>query len=105
MQSGIIMNSDIGKYIQYVLGIDYSALEKTLFVSGESFVKKGATVTIDKSNKLNPVIVVKKGSQLLKLPIDKNIAIMDGKTVQLNTLNLFIASRTWVSQEAIDLIK
>ncbi|MDQ0089653.1 alkaline phosphatase [Paenibacillus anaericanus] len=105
MQSGIIMNSDIGKYIQYVLGIDYSALEKTLFVSGEAFVKKGATVTIDKSNKLNPVIVVKKGSQLLKLPIDKNIAIMDGKTVQLNTLNLFIVSKTWVSQEAIDLIK
>ncbi|AJS59745.1 alkaline phosphatase [Paenibacillus sp. IHBB 10380] len=105
MGSGVIMNSDIGKYIQHVSGLDVPALEKTLYVSGAAFIAKGATVKIDYANKENPVIVVKKGNQTLKLPLDKNIALIDGKTIKLNTLTLLIGGKTWLSQEAVDLIK
>ncbi|WP_438348548.1 alkaline phosphatase [Paenibacillus sp. FA6] len=105
MGSGVIMNSDIGKYIQHVLKIDMETLEKTLYVSGAAFIAKSATVKVDYANKENPVIVVKKGNQILKLPIDKNIALIDGKTITLNTLTLLIDGKTWVSQEAVDLIK
>ncbi|MGG0170260.1 alkaline phosphatase [Paenibacillus dokdonensis] len=104
-QSGVIQNIDVNKYIQEVTGLQLAPLEKTLFVSGDQFKTKGATVTIDKTDKQNPVIAVKKGSQSLKLPIDKNIAVIDGKTIKLNALTLMIQNKTWVSQEAIDLIQ
>jgi len=104
-QSGVIQNTDVNKYIQNVTGLDLTSLENTLFVSGQKFKDKGATVTIDKTDKANPVVLVKKVGQTLKLPIDKNLAIVDGKTIKLNALTVMIEGKVWVSQDAVDLIK
>lgn len=47
---------------------------------------------------------MKKAGQVLKLPIDKNIAIQDGKTTKLNVLTVMIKDKVWISQDALDLI-
>lgn len=103
-KSGVIQNTDVNRYIQEVTGLNLTALEDTLFVTADKFRAKGATVTLDKTDKTNPVIVVKKGGQLLKLPMDKNIAMMDGKALKLSALTVMIKDKVWVSQDAVDLI-
>lgn len=103
--SGVVQNIDVNKYIQEISGLQLAPLEKSLFVSAGKFTEKGAEVALDKSDKKNPVVVVKKGGQLLKLPIDKNIAVMDGKTIKLNALTVMIQNKIWVSQDAVDLIR
>ncbi|SDL85790.1 hypothetical protein [Paenibacillus jilunlii] len=41
---------------------------------------------------------------MLKLPIDKNIAILDGKTTLLKVPTVKIKEKVWFSQDALDLI-
>ncbi|MBE9916686.1 alkaline phosphatase [Paenibacillus donghaensis] len=103
--SGVVQNIDVNKYIQEITGLQLAPLEKSLFLSAGKFTEKGAEVALDKSDKKNPVVMVKKGGQLLKLPIDKNIAVMDGKTIKLNALTVMIQNKIWVSQDAVDLIR
>jgi alkaline phosphatase len=104
VNSGVIQNTDVNKYIQEVTGLNLAQLQNTLYVSSDKFKAKGATITLDKADKTNPVVVVKKAGQVLKLPIDKNIAILDGKTTKLNVLTVMIKDKVWVSQDAVDLI-
>ncbi|MEK3965536.1 alkaline phosphatase [Paenibacillus sp. FSL H7-0323] len=104
MNSGVIQNTDVNKYIQEVTGLNLAQLQDTLYVSSDKFKAKGATITLDKTDKTNPVVVVKKAGQVLKLPIDKNIAIQDGKTTKLNLLTVMIKDKVWISQDALDLI-
>ncbi|WP_068617360.1 alkaline phosphatase [Paenibacillus tuaregi] len=104
VKSGVVQNVDVNKYIQEVAGLNLTGLESTLFASADQLKAKGAAVSIDKSDKANPVVVVKKGGQVLKLPIDKNVAILDGKTIKLNAVTVWIKDRVWVPQEAVDLI-
>ncbi|MEK4475532.1 alkaline phosphatase [Paenibacillus sp. FSL R7-0048] len=104
MNSGVIQNTDVNKYIQEVTGLNLAQLQDTLYVSSDKFKAKGATITLDKTDKTNPVVVVKKAGQVLKLPIDKNIAIQDGKTTKLNVLTVMIKDKVWISQDALDLI-
>lgn len=102
--SGVIQNTDVNKYIQEVTGLNLTELGNTLFVSTDKFKAKVASVTLDKADKNNPVLVVKKAGQVLKLPLDKNIAILDGKTLKLKGLTVLIKDKVWVPQEAVDLI-
>ncbi|WP_342409921.1 alkaline phosphatase [Paenibacillus sp. FSL R10-2778] len=104
MNSGVIQNTDVNKYIQEVTGLNLAQLQDTLYVSSDKFKAKGATITLDKTDKTNPVVVVKKAGQVLKLPIDKNIVIQDGKTTKLNVLTVMIKDKVWISQDALDLI-
>ncbi|KAA1181958.1 alkaline phosphatase [Paenibacillus sp. B2(2019)] len=104
VNSGVIQNTDVNKYIQEVTGLNLAQLQDTLYVSSDKFKAKGATITLDKTDKTNPVVVVKKAGQVLKLPIDKNIAIQDGKTTKLKMLTVMIKDKVWISQDALDLI-
>lgn len=104
-QSGTILNCDVGKYMQYILGLDCDALTKTLYVSDSSLKKQGAKVTVDKKDPKNPVVVITKGSKTLKLPINKNIAIINGKVTKLDSLTLLIKDKIWVSGNTFSLIE
>lgn len=60
VNSGVIQNTDVNKYIQEVTGLNLAQLQDTLYVSSDKFKVKGATITLDKTDKNNPVVVVKK---------------------------------------------
>lgn len=104
-KSGVVENTDVGKYLQLILGLDLSALENTLFLPASDLEAKGAKVSLDKSDKENPVVVVTKETKTFKLPVDKNIALSDGKTIKLGTPTLLIKNKVWVSKDAAALIQ
>ncbi len=103
--TGVVSNTDIAKYMAKVLGVNLEELNKNLFVSAkETFEGKGATVIWDDRDVNNPVVVVKKGNDTLKLPVYKNIAYLNDKIIEMKGLTIFNGIKTYVPQEAIDLI-
>lgn len=53
----------------------------------------------------NPVVIITKGSDEIKLPVNKNIAYVNGKAVKLDGVTVFNGIHTYVPQSAIELIK
>jgi len=104
--TGVVENTDIAKYIAELLSIDLEKLNRTLFVPARAaFEAKGATVEYDNTtDPANPVIIVTKGSNTLKLPVNKNIAILNGETKTFNGLTV-VTSKTFVPQEVVDMIE
>ncbi len=104
--TGLVENTDIARYMEAALGLNLAAVTEQLFVPAEqAFAAKGATVTWDRTDERNPVMVVTKASDTLRLPVYKNIASLNGKTVNLNGTIIFNGEKTFVPQAAINLIK
>ncbi len=104
--TGVILNSDVAKYMAEVMTIDLTALNKKLYLPAEStFTALGAVVTIDTTDAENPVLIVKKNTHELRLPANKNIAVLDGKTIVLRSLVVQNGKGFFVPQETVDLLK
>jgi len=105
--TGTVENTDIAVYMEKAAGLDLSKATEELFVNAKAaFEAKGAAVILDsKTDEKNPVLIVKKDSTELKLPINKNIAYLNGSPVTLNGVVVFNGIMTYVPQSAVDLIK
>ncbi len=102
--SPVIQNTEINLYVRKILGLELPALEALLFVPGTAFESEGSTVWIDRSDEANPVFTAQKGKSVLKFPINKNVAYVNGKEVELDGLVTEINGRVWVPREAVALI-
>lgn len=120
--AGTVQNTDIALYMARALGVDLAKATASLFVEAEAaFKAKGAEVAVDASDAANPVLVVKKGSTLLRIPRNKNFALLnpveetkDGKTTwkggaqsPSDGVNVYIAdTKKWyVSAKLVALVK
>ncbi|MCL9661473.1 alkaline phosphatase [Paenibacillus hunanensis] len=104
--TGLVENTDLARYMESALGLNLASVTQQLFVPAEAtFAAKGATVTWDRTDERNPVMVVTKGSDTLRLPVYKNTAILNDKTINLNGTIVFNGEKTFVPQTAIDLIR
>lgn len=104
--TGLIQNTYVADYVAKALKIDMTDVNKKLFVKARpAFEAKGAQVALDTTDVNNPVLVVTKGNDILKFPVDKNIAILNGKSISMNGLTLYNGLAVYVPQEAVDLIK
>lgn len=104
--TGVIENTDVARYVERVLGLNLKETSQKLFVSArEAFESKGAKVELNVSDPENPVLVVTKGSDVIKMPVYKNIAELNGKVIKMSGLTLYNGVKTFVPQEAVDLIK
>lgn len=105
--TGTVENSDIAIYMEKAMGLDLSAATDKLFVKARTaFESKGATVVFDnKTDVKNPVLVVKKGNTEIKMPVNKNIAYVNGSPITLDGVIVFNGITTYVPQSAVDLIK
>ncbi|MFZ5969298.1 MAG: alkaline phosphatase [Bacillota bacterium] len=104
--TGVIENTDIAQYMARIMGFNLEEVTNKRFVHAETaFEAKGATVEWDDTDSQNPVLVVKKGSDVLKLPVNKNIAALNRKVIRMKGITVFNGITTYVPQEAIDLIK
>lgn len=84
---GLMENADVGKALAKEMGFDFTALNQRLFVeAGAAFGAAGFSVAIDKADAANPALVVTKGSASAKLPLAKNVMIVNGKTIELEGL-------------------
>lgn len=88
--TGVIMNTDVARYMEKLLGADLVALTETRFQKAAiQFTQKGASARTDFSDPENPVLVVRKGSSEIRFFRNKNLALVDGKEVKLSGLVLY----------------
>lgn len=103
--TGTVENTDIAKYMAKTMGVSLDAATQKLFVKArEGFEAKGAEVSFDATDAKNPVLVAKKGSTEVRMPVNKNIAYVNGSQVKLDGVVVFNGITTYVPQSAIDLI-
>jgi len=81
---GVIQNTDIARYIAAALDLKLAAQTRELFVpAGAAFSAIGGEVVVDAADPQNPVLVAKKGLRTLRLPVNKSVAEIDGRMVEL----------------------
>lgn len=103
--TGVRENTEIARYMADALALDLDAVTKRLFVPArEGFSAKGAAIAWDNSDPKNPVIVVTKGDLTLKLPVFTNIAELNGKQITLEGVIVYNGEKSFVPQQALDLI-
>jgi alkaline phosphatase len=105
--TGVVENTDIAKYIEKAMGLNLEETTKKLFVwSRGEFEALGATVIFDNvTDPKNPVLVVTKDDTTIKLPINKNIAYVNGEEKELDGVVVYNGIKTYVPQSALELIK
>jgi alkaline phosphatase len=104
--TGTVENTDIAAYMEKAMGLDLSSATEKLFVKARAaFESKGATVEFDnKTDSKNPVLIVKKDDVVVKLPINKNIAYVNGVPAALDGVAVYNGISVYVPQSAVDLI-
>lgn len=86
------------------MGFQLEELTKKLFLDAEtSFKQIGATVTIDKKDVRNPVLVVKRNNTDTKLFVNKNIIYIGGKDYELGGIVVESNGKFYVPEKAIQL--
>jgi len=77
-----------------------------LYLSAKrAFAEKGALAAVDETQPGNPVLIVKKGEQIVRFPANKNQADLNGRTVILRSLIVYNGKFFFVPAEALDLIR
>ncbi|EJS68668.1 alkaline phosphatase [Bacillus cereus] len=103
---GLVQNTDIAKTMAKAMGFNLEELTNKLFVESKSaFKRMGATVTIDKTNVINPVLVVKHNKVEAQLFVNKNIIRINGKEYELGSVVVESNGKVYVPEEAIHLFK
>ncbi|WP_391557690.1 alkaline phosphatase [Robertmurraya sp.] len=103
---GFVENTDIAHSVASAMGFDLKKLDDQLFVNAEAAFKTiGATVSIDASNKENPILVIQKGKTVAKLPVNKDVVLINGKEKKLKSVTVQSNGIFYVSKEAVELVK
>ena len=104
--SGVVENTDIAKYMSRVMGIDLATATSELFVPVRQEAEKlGATVLWDNTDSLNPNVVINIEDKEIVVPVNKNIAYVNGNKITLSGVTVFNGINTYVPQDILELIK
>ena len=104
--SGVVENTDIAKYMSRVMGIDLATATSELFVPVRQEAEKlGATVLWDNTDSLNPNVVINIEDKEIVVPVNKNIAYVNGNKITLSGVTVFNGINTYVPQDVLELIK
>jgi len=104
--SGVVQNTAVAWYIDEILNLNLREWNKILYLPAlKMFAGKGANVAIEEKTPGNKVLVVSKGTQVLRLPANKNEADLDGRSITLHSLVVYNGMAFFVPREALNLIK
>lgn len=104
--TGTVENTDIARYMEKVMGVSLEDATKLLFVPArKAFEAKGATVSFDTSDVKNPIFVAVKGTTEIRIPVNTNIAYVNGVEKKMDGVAVFDGIGTnYVPQSAVDLM-
>ncbi len=86
------------------MGFNLEEVTNKLFVESElAFKQNGATVTIDKTDVANPVLIVKHNNVTAQLFVNKNIIRIKNKDYELGSVVVESNGKFYVPEEAIRL--
>jgi len=104
--TGTIENTDIAVYMEKAMGLSLNEATAKLFVRArDAFEANGAKVTYVNSDINNPVLNVEKNNVKIELPINKNLAYVNGTAIKLDGVVVYNGLSVYVPQSAVDLIK
>lgn len=104
--NGLRTSAKADGYDDELFGIKLSEVTSRLFVPVRTAAEaKGAEVIWNADDPQNPVVVIIKDGNEIKIPVNKNIAYVNGSEVKLDGVTVFNGLNTYVPQSAIDLIK
>lgn len=86
--TGLMLNSEVNKYMQNVWNVDLDSLTNTYFVP-HSEVFKGFDQSIDSTDRFNKVLVVKNKKVTLRIPENKNLVFVNGVEQKYPTLMVY----------------
>ena len=104
--TGLVKNTDIASYMASTMNVDLMETTSRLFQDAASmFAKKGASLSTDKADPENLVLVVTKNDQTLRIPRNKSVAYLNGKAVDSEGISVFNGTKWFIAMNLIDLIK
>jgi len=107
---GTIENTDIARMVSRAMGFDLKRTDNRLLVAAdEAFRPIGATLSIDRTNPENPVLLVEKGGVRAELPVSKNLMRLTpaGKELTLEGITVYAprTGRVYVPRQAATLFE
>lgn len=103
---GLVDNTQVASFMARTLGVDLDATTARLFQDGvAAFGAKGAQIEVDNSDAENPVLVVKKGAQTLRIPRNKSVVWLNEKEINSDGVTVFNGNRWFIAQNVTNLIK
>jgi alkaline phosphatase len=102
---GLLDGPEIGLVTAKALNLDMDELNKRLFVEAVRAFKE-SRVEVDLSDTHNPVVVITRNGKTAKLPVNKNILMMDGKEILLEGIVVYApdTKKAYVPMQAVNLI-
>ena len=99
---GVVDNTDLARIAAEAMGLDLEQTTGRLFVEAEGAFP-GVDVSIDRSDKHNPVAVIGPA----RLPVNKNLLLMDGGTHLLEGVVVYIPAtdRVYLPRQAVEMIR
>ncbi len=99
---GLYDAPEIGALTATALGLDLAQLNQRLFVDAAQAIP-GGKVTIDQSDKANPVVVVEVHGRRARLPVNKNLLQIEGNEVALEGVVVYAPNtgRAYLPAQAI----
>lgn len=105
--TGLIDNTDIAKATATAFGFDLGYMTGRLYQRADTLLEpKGMTVTVDKTDPENLVLVVKSGDKTAKLPFSKNICQIGSTNFKLEGLVIFApkTERVYVPFQTLEVL-
>lgn len=105
--TGTIENTDVARYMEKVMNVSLADATEKLFVPArKAFEAKGATVSFDNTtDPSNPALMVIKDDTKIRIPINTNIAYVNGVERKLDGVTVFDGvGKTYVPQSAVALV-
>lgn len=105
--AGLIENTKLAYICGTAMGFDLDQVDKKLFIEASAAFKAlGATVTIDKADPANPVLIIEKGTKQAKMPFSKNLVIVNGKAHKMTGITVYApkTNKVYIPQQAVDLV-
>lgn len=102
---GLLDGPEIGLVTAKALDLDMDMLNKRLFVEAAPALKE-SRVEVDMRDMYNPVVVITRDGKTAKLPVNKNILMVDGKEYLLEGVVVYApdTKKAYVPQQAVNLI-
>ncbi len=102
---GVIDNTDIAKIMEKYFAVSLNKTTKELFIEAKEVEIKGGVIETDKTDPNNPILIIKQKNNIIKLPVNKNIAILNNKEIKLKSVTIYINDKWYISREIFSLLK
>jgi alkaline phosphatase len=100
---GTLDNTDIAKVMAKAMRFDLQEVTQRLFINAFDSVRTiGASAFVDETDQENPTLIIRRGTVEAKIPVNKNIMVVNGKTYEIPGVAVYTGGKFWIPRQAIN---